>query len=97
MKTIDNLEPNDILLTKDGRYCGNLLVIEAEYDYYYTGPDGMTVGPYIRLVAVSDYGNVVNCKLSRKNLLSAFYKETRAATDTHKHYNYRQKYPEEFL
>ena len=97
MKTIDNLKPNDILFTKDGRQCGNMLIIDVEYDWYYTRADGKEMGPYVKLTAVSDYGNIVNWKLSRDYILNTFYKKTRAAGPTHKHYNYRQKFPEEFL
>ena len=94
--TLDNLGPNAILFTKDGRKCGNMLVVDVEYDHYFQ-VRGTELGPYILLTAVSDYGNLATWRLTADQLKRQFYVESKLAYPSHKHYDYKLKYPEEFL
>ena len=94
--TLANLEPNAILFTKDGRKCGNMLVVDIDYEHYYEFR-GHTFGPCTLLTAISDYGNLVTWKLDKEDLKKQFYVKSKLADSSHKHYDYKLKYPEEFL
>ena len=94
-QTLDNLKVNDILYTKDGRKSGNCVVVDIDLDYVFRRDEFELGYPIIQVV--SDYGNLVTWHLNVKSLSKQFYKHTGVATATHKHYNYRENYPEDFL
>ena len=83
------LKINDILYTKDGRRSGNLCVIDVKtnlntalmYSEAYT--------------CLSDYGNRVI--ISSSSELEGFFKSIGKAKDGHKYYNYKMRFPEEFI
>ena len=96
-QTLDNLKVNDILYTKDGRICGNCVVVDVNLDHI-TQIFNCTVNiPTPTIQVVSDYGNLITWRLDIKSLSKQFYKHTGTATSTHKYYNYRENYPEDFL
>jgi len=96
-QTLDNLKVNDILYTKDGRKSGNCVVVNINLDST-TQPFALNLRiPIPTVQVVSDYGNLVTWHLNVKSLSKQFYKHTGVATATHKHYNYRENYPEDFL
>lgn len=85
---------NDILYTKDGRKCGNMVCVKVEevtVDTIFEEPLTRT-----RVWLVSDYGNLVSV-LFHDGLLKQFYYTYGKADATHKHYNYVDSHPEEFI
>lgn len=94
-QTLDNLKINDILYTKDGRKCGNCVVVSIDLDHI-VQMHGYDID-YPTIQVISDYGNLVTWRLSMSNLSKQFYKHTGVADSTHKYHNYRENYPEEFL
>ena len=89
---------NDILYTRDGRKCGNLVVIAVDPAFEFTHTPHSILGPTLRITCISDYGNVINLypNLS-KTFSKQFYKTLGKADSTHKHHNYYLNHPEALL
>ena len=75
---------NDILYTKDGRKSGNLVIIDLVEQWN-----------QIYYLCISDYGNTITINSTSK--LTGFFKEPGIATESHKHHNYKELNPEEFI
>lgn len=78
-------EINDILYTKDGRLVGNLTIV-----------DKVMTERGIEYIAISDYGNKITVP-SWLNLGELVYYKAGKADATHKYYNYKENYPEDFI
>ncbi len=87
VKNATVLEINDILYTKDGRKTGNLTVVDVI--------DHKTTNGLIYYKCISDYGTTVH--ISNFQNLKQWYKETGTASKSHKYYNYKERFPEEFI
>lgn len=90
--SLSNLQPGDILYTKDGRKSGNLTVIEVKRDHPLRGDFVIDL-----LVAISDYGNIVKAIYSPDSLAKQFYVATGKTTPTHKYHDYLANHPEYFI
>ena len=93
-------EINDIIYTKDGRKSGNLTIVD-KYPSDFSKiviPEIKTnlekKYPYIYTV-VSDYGNIL--KITRGFPVDQYFATPGKADSSHKYYNYKEKYPEEFI
>ena len=84
---------NDILYTKDGRKAGNLTVVAVEPTKLFDN----SLTTYNVYICMSDYGNKVRSAFAEPAFSKQFFKTPGKATQSHKFYNYKEQYPEEFI
>lgn len=86
-----NYQINDILYTKDGRKCGNLIIVDIVQTQ-------VTKDTYLPIyTCMSDYGNMIKTWLNEKSTKKQFYTTPGKATESHKYYNYKETHPEMFI
>lgn len=100
-------EINDILYTKDGRKVGNLVILSKTLKQLSDFPEVIqdiiskhlpeNATSFYTYEAISDYGNIITISDVSLKANNQFFKVPGKADITHKHYNYKQTHPEDFI